>query len=69
MVLTSALLAQNSSNRIVVFKPFTSYFGSERSGLMMQNYMNTSGLQTNLGGKKKPKQNSSKKPKPKHIIW
>lgn len=68
MVLTSALLAQNSSNRIVVFKPFTSYFGSERSGLMMQNYMNTSGLQTNLGGKKKPKQNSSKKPKPKHII-
>lgn len=61
MVLTFALLDENSSNKIVAFKSFMSYFGSERSDLMMQNCVNTSGLQTNL--KKNPK------PKPKHIVW
>lgn len=60
MVLTFALLAENSSNKIVAFKSFTSYFGSERSDLMMQSHVNTSCLETNL--KKKPK------PKPKHIV-
>lgn len=51
-VLTFALLAENSSNKIVAFKSFMSYFGSGRSDLMMQNYVNTSGLQTNLRKKK-----------------
>lgn len=51
MLLTFALLAENSSNKIMAFKSFMSYFGFERSDLMMQNYVNTPGLQTNL---KKP---------------
>jgi len=48
MVLTFALLAENLSNKIVAFKFVTSNFGSERSDTKMQNYVNTSGLQTDL---------------------
>lgn len=61
MLLTFALLAENSSNKIVAFKSFMSYFGSEMSDLMMQNYVNTSGLQ---------KKSEKKKTKPdQNIVW
>lgn len=57
MDLTFALLHENPSNKFVAFKYFMSYFGFERSDLVMQNYVVISGLQTNL---KKPEP----KPKP-----
>lgn len=68
MFLTFALLAENSSSKIVAFKSFTSYFGSERSDLMMQNYVNTSGLLKQKNKQKKTnkqppiKTNKQKKP-------
>lgn len=59
MDLTFPLLHANSSNKFVAFKYFTSYFGFERSNLVMQNYVVISGLQTNVH---KPK------PDPKHVV-
>lgn len=48
MDLTFVLLHENSSNKCVALKYFTSYFGFERSDLVMQNYVVISGLQTSL---------------------
>lgn len=59
MVLTFALLDENSSNKTTAYKSFASCFGSERSDLMIQNYVNASGLQRNLE-KKTNKQPQSK---------
>lgn len=56
MFLTFAFLAENSWNKTMAFKSFLSYFGSERFGLVMRNYMNTS----DFLNKKKMKQNNTK---------
>lgn len=48
MDLTFALLHENSSNKCVAFKYFMSYFGFERSDLVMQNYVVISSVQTSL---------------------
>lgn len=48
MDLTFVLLHENSSNKCVAFKYFMSYFGFERSDLVMQNYVVISGLQASL---------------------